>query len=167
MTRLVTVMTVLVVALLASSAAARTNWYYRMNNVACSNQPDSGGMVLATAPLGGRYGNVTSYGSRREDVLWRSQLQGYYAGQWHVVNNLWPWLKGAANAAGILPFNTGGSVYYWVDTRNNQILEHAKYLHLPHGSYRVLQFFRWPKERITKASYSHLYNSQQASYCPL
>jgi hypothetical protein len=161
-------MSVVFAALLASSAEARTNWYYRMNNVTCSSEPGSGGTVLATAPLQGRNGDVTSYGPRREVVYWRSQLQQYYAGQWHVANNRWPWSKGVANAAGILPFNTSGSVHYWVDTRNKlNILEHDSYDNLPHGSYRVLQVFRWPTEGITKSSYSHLYNWQQASYCQL
>lgn len=144
----------------AASSSARESWSYHLNSVACRDST-----LLATAPLGGQYGNVTSWFGGRETVYWRSQLQKKSgSGGWYLINNRQPWLKGVANAAGILPFNLGGT-YYWVNSRDNLILEHHTYVNLPAGTYRVKEYFYWPRSGVTKVGYPNRYNNQSATAC--
>src|SRR3954471_8611537 len=94
----------LLAACLATAPSARA-WSYTLNGVRCYSNTTYGLSVLATAPLQNQYGDVTSWYGGRETVCWRSQLQQYRGGHWYIANNRFPWLKGVANAAGILPFN--------------------------------------------------------------
>lgn len=163
--KLVIVVVVLLAAVVATAEPALA-WSYRLNGVRCYFDGTYGLSVRATAPLQSPNGNVTSWYGGRETVFWRSQLQAYWGGQWHIVDNSFPWLKGAVSAAGILPFNLGG-VYYWVNSRTNNILEHHEYRGLSHGSYRVKEYFYWPASKQTRSSYARYYNQQYASSCPL
>jgi hypothetical protein len=163
--RILFVALITLTALAASARPARA-WSYQLNGVRCYFNSTFGRSVLATAPLQSPNGNVTSWYGGGETVYWRSQLQQYWSGRWHVVNNSFPWLKGAANAAGILPFNLGG-VYYWVNSKTHNILEHHEYRGLGHGSYRVKEYFYWPASKQTRASYARHYNQQYASFCRL
>ena len=155
-------------AVLAVTAQPANAWSYTLNGARCYENSDYGLSVLATAPLQSPNGNVTSWYGGRETVYWRSQLQQYYGGRWHIVDNHFPWLKGVANAAGILPFNLYmGSTYYWVNPKTGNPLEHHEYRGLPHGTYRVKEYFYWPRARQTRASYVRIYSQHYASLCRL
>jgi hypothetical protein len=76
-------------------------------------------------------------------------------------------LRAVADINGVLPSRTWqGVIYYWVDSRTNQIREHWQFSVGP-GSYKIVDYYNWESTGQTLGMLATMYNGSYSSYCTI